>query len=742
MSRTADTSSPLVRAGGWLAFWLFVLVCTVPPEAFSAQQYVAIFRFIDNSWRYGLTDALRHGQLSGDEIIFNYGPLCQALHALGLIVPPGDAASLLRWHDVGEHLLVALGCWWLVRGTGVTPGAGRLFFGLWVAVLAAPGDFRVTCFKPMGGLFPTAWGAGAILASATVAKDRRGKLAFAALLWSLSPALMSAYSFEMGPLTLLTECLAAGGLWLCGIGVAGDAARRLRRDALWTAAVALAATGLIVGLLYATPLGRVYLVENWSLVRSYPKSWAAGGGAAELALLSLPVMVGAAVGIAALRGVRPALATAAAPRGASGEPSLAAWGRLIGAAAFASLLARYALTRTDIYHVWRAVGPSLFVAGVLAPCLLWRWSDAAQELRDNAAEPKPDADRRWAAIAALGLALAVTLPWTLTQTFKVGWQIRALQLGRMSLAAPHVEITDDVIREAVAAARRLPQPDLAVWPYGALVNVLSGKRNPVPTVHFIEAHNDVLAEHVLRNLSAAPEAPVMLYTAAIEPDGMANITRTPRVVRRLLENYQLQGPVRPGFALLEPRSAPLAWQERDVAIAAGSSFVPGNGQAMALTLPPGQVRASDLFTLRLRIAATPLWGFRKPGRLVAVMVLSDGAQLARALPAPFDGQPFDALISAMELHDPLWFSAFQAERGRLVTRQYVQEIRLTWAPLDVLSARPAEIEALELRVLEPSQEAAQSIEIDLQQRWQSGVWRRTFGQAPALLPSASVPSGK
>lgn len=246
-----------------------------------------------------------------------------------------------------------------------------------------------------------------------------------------------------------------------------------------------------------------------------------------------------------------------------------------------------------------------------------------------------------------------------------------------------------------------------------------------------------MAAHTLRNLGAAPHAPVLLFTAGIEPDGMSNVTRTAPIFRYLLENYRLAFPVESGQALLLPRETPVRWRERRIDMAP-ITFEPLEGRGLSVPVLTDACRASDLLLLRLRIARTAMFGFRKPGRAFAMLVLDDGQRIVRPFPTSTDGEPYEVLLTGMELNDPLLLAAFATERGRLVSQQRVQEIQLAWRPLDLLSVQPAEMEILGLSVLTPEEPprpgTAMQIdavtEIALDQRWQPSVWRKFFQQSP------------
>src|SRR5258708_7171412 len=104
MASSSPTSSVWQTRRRWLlagAILVLGFVPAVPPSCWVADQVIAInFDVLDGSYPLDLAAHLSHGQLAGRDFIFTYGPLTQCLNALGLIVPPGDVASFLRFSAV------------------------------------------------------------------------------------------------------------------------------------------------------------------------------------------------------------------------------------------------------------------------------------------------------------------------------------------------------------------------------------------------------------------------------------------------------------------------------------------------------------------------------------------------------------------------------------------------------------------------------------------------------------------
>src|SRR5882724_8675089 len=83
-----------------------------PTNVFVARQTIdPTFKTVDGSWEVALPAALATGEIAGRDFIFSYGPLYQLTHALGLLIPPGNIASLLRFQYVVEALLIMSGVW-------------------------------------------------------------------------------------------------------------------------------------------------------------------------------------------------------------------------------------------------------------------------------------------------------------------------------------------------------------------------------------------------------------------------------------------------------------------------------------------------------------------------------------------------------------------------------------------------------------------------------------------------------
>src|SRR5262245_19638713 len=87
-------------------------VLAVPPACWVAEQVIDNdFMTLDDSYPLDLAAHLTDQQIAGRDFIFQYGPLTQLLHALGLIVPPGDAASLVRFVALPQSLMAMLCVW-------------------------------------------------------------------------------------------------------------------------------------------------------------------------------------------------------------------------------------------------------------------------------------------------------------------------------------------------------------------------------------------------------------------------------------------------------------------------------------------------------------------------------------------------------------------------------------------------------------------------------------------------------
>ena len=98
---------------------LAVAVCvTLPPQLFPSQQVMKNYRLLDTSWQLSMPMKFGEGELSGRDFIYTYGPVYQLTQSLGLLIPPGDLASVARFRSLPGQLIVLGGLWWVLGLTG------------------------------------------------------------------------------------------------------------------------------------------------------------------------------------------------------------------------------------------------------------------------------------------------------------------------------------------------------------------------------------------------------------------------------------------------------------------------------------------------------------------------------------------------------------------------------------------------------------------------------------------------
>jgi hypothetical protein len=715
-------SPGLVGLGAILLASLFAIA----PDTYVADQVISDFRLFDRSWAYDLPTEFLAGRAVGREYIFNYGVLYQLTHATGFYLGDGDLASMVRFHELVETLISVTLIWLLMCATGAPLGWRLMCLAAWTVFVAAPWDFHATHLKPMLGLGLVA-GAGYFLGRAIERPKSLWSLA-ALGLWGVSGPLLTLYSFELGILAVADLLGLSLLLLLMSFRIQQQEASRVR----WMTLLVNVAIGLGVGLFVGTvswlPAWNRYLPYTWELAVSYADAMALPGGDTQYLVLVGIGFVLLGVIVVLIRDQRALWRDSIATDGAILM--------LLAAAGMSGLLLRYALTRSDWSHVFRAAMPSVVVLGLLLPCWL-----ISRAVGNGTAALKPDStgrrfplrfSREGARGAALALLLLSVVPFSLTETFGSGWSLRLTRLSQMSWAPAQVRISDEspFLIDAVQQAEQLPDPFLYVWPYEAIVNVLADKRNPAYLFHSTSAYTPRLERETIAQLEAIDDLPVMLFRNSLHADSVSNMTRVPRIFRYLLDRYELEGEPHEAFALL--RRVPdqqRGWTTETVPLSHDKdSFVPVD-QA-TLQVPLIGIRASDLLLLKLNAAepndfTIPAVG--KPGIFIAIFALSDGLQRQRRFLLPSDGQSHEVLISACDLDDPLFLSNFVPDR-QWRSREEVLLLAIYWAPMDRLSRRPASITLEGISVLR--RHAAEEREIPLSGQENRAVQDWFFRIAP------------
>ncbi len=616
------------------------------------QAIPADANLLDDSWRLELPARLGAGELSGRDFVATYGPFRQLLQGLGWLVPPGDLASVIRFAGIGEAAVGVLSLWTLLVLTGAPFGWRAAALLVWAAFL--PSDV-----KPLAGLAAVSL----LVAGLGEGTSRRRRL-FA---WAASVPILTLYSFDLGLLSLAALLVSAGAV---------AAAVRLRRNperdavsgrALFGALAAFAGFAAFASLLHTLPGWRGYLPDSLEMARGYAERQARGLST----LGALQLLAAALAGFVAAGRGDSRLAVAAGMPGALRRPFA-----LLSAGLFAAIWTRYGMTRSDDLHLYAACVPAVLVACVLLPCHL-----------------RADGGPRAGALLAGGLAAAAA----------VGSTAPAEALAKGGPPAPLVLAGGRIRVEQAPLARalaRLPagaKGDLFVWPYETLVNVLTGRRNPVPTLQIYSANTDALERRVVEGLVVRPEMPALLFTRSWAIDDVEPVTRSPLVFRHLLDRYELDGPPAGGIALLRPAStgAP-RWAEEKLAVAP-ASYAPGGDRFAQIALPDDCCRANDFLVVRLRAARTPTFGLFKPGRVFAGFRFDRGAPRGQPLALPQDGEAHTVLLSAVTVPEPLFLSAFAPQGVRAGER--LLGIAFKWLPLDFLSLAPAELTVESVSIL-------------------------------------------
>lgn len=729
--RPASTPRRIYRRLGTAILLLLAVFLTVPWDFYSDIQIIDNARLVDGSWQNDIPGQLAHGRLLGRDFIFTYGPLYQWLHAAGLVIPPGNAASVIRWHGVPATAITILLLWLALALTGAGWVWRAVTFLAWVLIVAAPAAFHGAFFKPMGGL---ALGviAGYLLAHSAAARPARGVVPATFVLWGLTAPALTSYSFEFGVFALLALVAAAVVLSVSTWGTSSAEAARLRRRAVTAAAVAIAGAALFVGLIELPTAWQGYLRHQLEIARGYSLTMARAATIAQWgSLLALAVLLMVLAAWLARRGRQWLSRT-----GRIDRPGVA----LFCGAAFCLVFLRYGLTRSDWLHWWGATAPSIYLLGILLPAYLVAQIQidtprAEDELPAWRSVWQGGLPRRAAVVVVIGCLAIFVVSFLPSQTFSECWSRRwnMLCVATFAPARLAVDPRRELIPEGVARAMALPEQTLYVWPYEAIFGHAAGKVNPAYTVQSLVAHTERLEQATIEQLEAFEDAPVLVCRTSRPVDDVSNMTRTPRIFRYLLEQYELAEPPTEHVALL--RRAPLerVWSvEPALEVAEPIAFRPGGGRGVKVRLD--DVRLSDLLIVRLRVAPTRMWGIGKPGHLLLIFEREGAPPVIRRVLVPPDGQPHDVLASGMDIADPLFMTHFAPDRQWRSTER-VGSLAIVWQPIDVLTMRPDEIALEEIFTLRRDDVAVLETSRDLES--DTAVWRWCYLGEP--LPAVGAP---
>lgn len=689
-----------------LLVFLAGVVLSIPYNVFPAQQQLDLASdTVDMAWYLDLPTRLARGEWAGRDFIFTYGPLYQLTHAFGLLMPPHDLASLLRFFWFPDAIITLLLVWFALRLTGAPlawRAAGYLLWVFFFPPLNMPPTYYTVEYglKPLAGLLVPVC-CLLLLARPRARGERDPSSAgwpglMTLLLWgSVGPVLLL-YSLDLGVTSL--GALVASAVTVIVVTMfqargARGTGSEARVRALWAAGAVAVGLAVFAAALLLFGWGD-YIRLSREVTAGYTAKMADAGKASYFAALIAVILAGLltlAFSAFRLRGALKSGDAAAARR------TLA----LLGLSWFCLGWARGGLTRSDYGHILMAAAPTLFLVGSFLPCYL-------------RAE-----GRRLAGLAFVGaLALMLSTPfgWPHQLLFRThlvaGAVYRVAAVRKLEFKPARLEVIPESQRGEIEAARALPGESLFAWPDEAYLNVIAGKANPVFTVQSYAALTDKLEQETVRRLRTVPGLHVIMLTSLPPLSGVESLTRTPIISRYLLENFELAAPPAETFATLRP-SAGRAWREDELAVAP-QAFAPGDGRSLTLGLDnesARDLRASDLLLIRLRASKTLTLGVFKPGRHTVTFVLSDGSERTQTFLLPQDGESHDFLVSAATFgKDPLLVSLFSPTKI-WKSRERLVGLRFGWEPIDGLSATPREI-TLE-RVATFRREAAVALETPL-----------------------------
>jgi hypothetical protein len=685
-----------------------VVLLTLPLGWYRPEQIITSRALFDNSWHLALPVLLTQGEFVGWQRICSYGVLYQVFNALGLILPSGGLPSLLRWFGVVEVTLVVGGLELLLRGTGAPRGLRYAAFIAWSIVLAAPVDFHGVSFKPMMGLVVVAGGAwlwangatrdeGKVNADARRGQSRRARLdRFAGLaLWFVTPGGLTLYSFEFGLVALLAQLTTCAFVSLCTWRLKSAVAVGLRRTTLTAATCAVGGAVMYLAATLAMGPARRAFIDTLALASGYPTFWSFGGVDNELALLLLPFVAASFSLPLMMRDVRRACAssnddaTIAAATATGAVTAVAA----IGGILFGLVCVRDALTRSDIWHIWRALAPSLFVYSCYLPCWWWARGVGRESIAQRGLQSKRKRHVRGLALTAwISFTLA---PWVTTNSFQRGWLDRLSAMSATNFTPARIVVEDPILARALVAAGERPERNLVVWPYGSEVGLLSGKQNHFYFLEPAGQTTSLLDAQAIGCVERTPDLAVLLLSAVAADELVPPMLRTPGLFRYLLENFELAPGGDPvgGFTFLERRaSVSPRWQVEPIRVDKSNlTLKPAERDRLVLPLERGDCRATDLYEVRVRAAPTSTFGIGKPGRIVLGFVFDDGTTAKWTGCLPLDGQFHELLICPVPITDERFASMFHPRR-LWRSRARLSALVVAWAALDRLTVTPESID--------------------------------------------------
>jgi hypothetical protein len=694
---------------------LIGLVLATPPNIYPARQIIDPGEdLLDTSWVISLPAQLMKGGVSGRDFIFTYGPLYQLIHGIGAFLPPGGLASIVRFQWALEAWLVMLGAWFVLRLTGAPLAWRTVAYLLWACFWSQWFLMTGTGLKPLAGLFWLA-ACGHVLATTSSASNSRANNLKAVLTWALATPVLLLYAFDLGLMTFFGLMLSAPALWLCLRSSHNENAQAARRLILRCFAAALIALIALFALLSLSKGWSRYLLDSWELASGYAITLSFHIGRRSLLTIALTFCLTLMLLLMMWLYLRRAYS----------QGTLTGIGKtlaLFTMISFCMFWLRSPLTRSDNSHVLVGLLPFLFMASCFLPCYLRAGGLSVS----------------WLALAMAFPLLSVPYVVTGMPTPKTSippvhsWALARLEaITHLELKGAQLLIEHQSIKEASAVAQSLPGEALYVWPYETMVNSLSGKTIVDRTLQSYAATTPGLERETINRLESMPGVPVMLFSDSIAVDDVENMTRTPEIFRFLLERYEMTGTRGKEFLVLHRSDERKGeWREQVLSAAVAGSLTPGNDSSslkVNLSAEQGdECRASDLLSIRLRIARTRMFGIRKPGELFITFFLSNGEQRTQKLVVPPDGEPHSILVSACTLRDPLFASIFAPHKS-WHSSERLTALELRWARSDLLSAVPREVKLEGVSILKRA--GAETIESSLAEQAQPLFWNQLYEAA-------------
>lgn len=695
---------------------------TLPPQIFPSQQVMKSYRLLDTSWQLSMPMEFGEGKLSGRDFIYTYGPVYQLTQSLGLLIPPGDLASVSRFRSLPGQLIVLCGLWWALSLTGAGIRYRGAVFLLWCVIMAAPLEFHALRIKPMAGI-PAAALCGVLLGRARSPSTKHSR-AWLCAVWGVTGPLLTLYSFDFGIIVAATLLGTAILHVVDTRKLPGDARKRSRINAVLAAGSISLGMLLLLGGTQLIPAWKNYAPNMFALVIAYGNAMAMSGTTGRFLTLALALGTSGVL-LLYLLWRSPTTSDESEDHGSLHTA-------LIAMACFCMLMVRYGLTRTDWEHVHTAVAPAMFLFGCFLPALLYARREGLTSQPKQGKSRAADGPSKLFQLAqkAPYVLPAVVLVVPLVaqpfgEAFYAGWQQRLTAMSQFDFKPSTVRIADRTLAQATTASEALPEQSLYVWPYGVEINLLAKKENPSYTLQSIEGAIGDLERQTVEHLKQTDDLAGLIYRDA---KALTSVSRTSALVRYLLDGFELSYAPQPGFALLQrnPESAP--WTEIEIDLGTEPIvFEPGDSRAVQLSLEEQDVRYSDILVARVRIAKTSNFPVGKSGTFFAGFVGDNQNPRYSILSVQPDGETHDVLLSPLDLSDDRCLSHFVPDRTWQTTER-VKAIQFSWSPFDFLSKRPAEVQIERLAILRrPNEETKES---PLAERENPTIWQWCYGSLP------------